>query len=159
VARVSLTLAAVCFALFVLMVLAQVGYRYLGISMVFSEEAARLINVYSIFFGLVFVVHSDADIRINLIDNVFVSHPRIQYVAKIGYLLLTLIFFLVLLTGSYLLMVSNWRWALPSISFLNQGHVYMAPFISCCLSIPIILFRLYFVIIGAPHPNGTVEDI
>ncbi|WP_226584029.1 TRAP transporter small permease [Acuticoccus sediminis] len=141
-ARASLALAAVSFACFIVMILAQVSYRYVGVSMVFSEEAARLFNVYAVFFGLVYVVYASGDVRINLIDAFFDSRPRLAVALSLVYTVLAIIFMAILCVGSWRLMNSNWSWPLPSISFLSKGHVYLAPFIGSVLSLIILVGRV-----------------
>lgn len=159
VARACLALAATFFVLFILMILAQVSYRYLGVSMVFSEEAARLLNVYSVFFGLVFVIYAGADVRINLIDRLLGDRPGLLRALHVFYLAMALTFLTVLTIGSFLLAESNWRWALPSISFLSKGHVYVAPFIGGLLSALIVLYRLLHAFNRDFKLENTVEEI
>lgn len=159
IARTCLVIAAICFGVFVLMILAQVGYRYLGVSMVFSEEAARVLNVYSVFFGLVFVVFASADVRINLIDNLLVAHPSLRTAFRAVYLLLAAGFFATLTVGSFLLAQSNWSWPLPSISFMTKGHVYVAPFIGGLMSMIIVLHRIFLLALGIETEEFIAEDV
>ncbi len=159
IARGCLTIAALCFGGFVLMILAQVGYRYLGVSMVFSEEAARVLNVYSVFFGLVFVVFASADVRINLIDRFMASRPALRMTLRGLYLVLAAGFFTVLTVGSFLLAQSNWSWPLPSISFMTKGHVYVAPFLGGLMSLIIVLHRIYLLALGCETEELISEDV
>jgi TRAP-type C4-dicarboxylate transport system permease small subunit len=141
-ARVSMALAAICFAGFIVMVIAQVAYRYLGVSMVFSEDAARLLNLYAVFLGLVMIVHAQGDVRIDLIDRVLAERPRARAVFGLFYNLAMALLLAAIAWGSYLLMVSNWGLILPAISFLHQGHLYFAPFIGTLLSIVALADRV-----------------
>lgn len=129
-----MALAALCFAGFLLMILAQVGYRHLGLSMVFSEDAARLLNIYAVFLGLVMVVHQGGDVRIDLIDRLIGNRPRFHAFFKVFHALVAVILLSAVAYGSILLMQSNWGLSLPAIRFLHQGHIYMAPFIGCLLA-------------------------
>lgn len=138
-----MALAAICFAGFLVMILAQVSYRYLGISMVFSEDAARILNIYAVFLGLVMVVHSDGDVRIDLIDRFFAKRAGLQITLRIGYAFITLTLLSAIAYGSYLLMQANWGFALAAIPFLHQGHIYLAPFIGSILSIIVTLSKLH----------------
>lgn len=158
-ARTFLVLAALSFLCFILMIVAQVAYRYVGVSMVFSEEAARLCNIYAVFFGLVYVVYSYADVRINLIDALLDANPSLKMAFAAFYLVVALIFLATLSTGSYLLMMSNWSWPLPSIPFLSKGHIYLAPFIGGTVSSLIVLFRLARLFKGELPAELVMEDV
>lgn len=151
-----MALAAICFAGFILMILAQVSYRYLGISMVFSEDAARLLNIYAVFLGLVMVVHKDGDVRIDLIDRFLARNLKLQTILRIGYAFILIALLSAITFGSYLLMKANWGFSLPAIPFLHQGHIYLAPFIGSILSIVVTISKLhgYFT-----HGYEPVEDL
>jgi TRAP-type transport system small permease protein len=141
-ARVSMALAALCFAGFIVMVIAQVAYRYLGISMVFSEDAARLLNLYAVFLGLVMIVHAQGDVRIDLIDRFVARGYHARAVLGLFYNLAMALLLAAIVWGSFLLMVSNWGLILPAISFLHQGHLYLAPFVGALLSILVLIDRV-----------------
>ncbi len=151
-----MALAAVCFAGFILMILAQVSYRYLGVSMVFSEDAARLLNIYAVFFGLVMVVNKDGDVRIDLIDRFLAKNRKLQTALRVGYAFILIALLSAIAYGSLLLMKANWGFLLPAIPFLHQGHIYLAPFIGSILSIIVTISKLhgYFV-----HGYEPVEDL
>jgi len=138
-----MALAAICFAGFILMILAQVSYRYLGISMVFSEDAARLLNIYAVFLGLVMVVHKDGDVRIDLIDRFLAQKPALQTILRVGYAFILIALLSAISYGSFLLMQANWGFLLPAIPFLHQGHIYLAPFIGSILSIIVTISKLH----------------
>lgn len=153
-----MALAAVCFAGFLLMVLAQVGYRYLGISMVFSDDAARLFNIYAVFLGLVFVVHADGDVRIDLIDRLFGEDSAARRILKLFYLTLMVCFLTALATGAFLLVRSNWGLTLPAITFLHQGHIYLAPLIGAVLSVGVCLSKFVTIARELIGPRGAAEE-
>ncbi|MES1923962.1 TRAP transporter small permease subunit [Salinisphaera sp. T31B1] len=142
IATTAMALSALCFGGFLLMVIAQVGYRYLGISMVFSEDAARLFNIYALFLGLVMIVHAGGDVRIDLIDRYLAPEGAARRGLAVFYALVQVLLLAAICYGSYELMRSNWGWTLPAISFLHQGHIYMAPFIGSALSLLVLALRL-----------------
>ncbi len=137
-----MALAALCFAGFLVMVLAQVFYRYFGVSMIFSEDGARLLNIYAVFLGLVMVVHAEGDVRIDLIDRFVLTGPRSLAVLRLAYALIMLVLLAAIATGAFLLMRSNWGLSLPAITFLHQGHIYLAPFLGSLLSIFVLVEKL-----------------
>jgi len=142
VAGASMALAALCFAGFLLMILAQVGYRHLGLSMVFSEDLARLLNIYAVFLGLVMVVHHDGDVRIDLIDRILTTRPRIAGALRVFNAFVAIVLLSAIAYGSFRLMVSNWGWTLPAVRFLHQGHIYLAPFVGCLLAMILAAAKL-----------------
>ena len=150
-----MALAAVCFAGFLAMVLAQVSYRYLGISMVFSEDAARLFNIYAVFLGLVFVVHADGDVRIDLVDRLVGQDGPARRLLSLLYLILMICFLAALATGAFLLVRSNWGLTLPAIPFLHQGHIYLAPLAGAVLSIAVCVSKLAATLAGLIGSRGV----
>lgn len=153
-----MALASVCFAGFLLMVLAQVTYRYLGISMVFSEDAARLFNIYAVFLGLTFVVHTNGDVRIDLVDRLVGQNSSARRLLELFYLVLMISFLAALATGAFLLVRSNWGLTLPAIAFLHQGHIYLAPLIGAVLSIAVSISKLATVLAELIGSQGSVTD-
>ena len=158
-ARGCLSLAALSFAGFFLMIVGQVSYRYLGISLVFSEEAARLLNVYAVFFGLVYVVRAAGDVRINLIDKLIGDRPGVLLGFQVFQFAVMALFLTVLMVGSFLLAETNWRWAMPSMTFLNQGVVYVAPCIGAFLSLVIVAWKLVTILKTGRIAVDTPEEL
>ena len=156
-----MALAAVCFAGFLLMVLAQVFYRYFGVSMVFSEDAARLFNIYAVFLGLVMIVHAEGDVRIDLIDRFFLIGKRSRAVAGLAYGIVMLTLLAAIATGAFLLMRSNWGLSLPAMTILHQGHIYLAPFLGSLLSILVLVEKMrqhLLVCAGLDAADTTQRD-
>lgn len=141
-ARGTEALACICFAGFLIAILAQISYRYLGISLVFSEEIARMLNVYVVFIGIVAVTRFDGHIKIDLVERYFVNSVAILRIIRTFHLLMALAFFIALAIGSFQLAQSSWGHRLATVSWISHGHVYLAPLIGSVLSIAIVLIRL-----------------
>lgn len=140
-AKVSDGLATFAFGGFLCAIIAQVTYRYLGISMVWSEELARLLNVYMVFFGLILVTARRGHLKIDILER-SVTSPIFLRVLRVVHLLLALIFLLCLAYGAYLLMIASWGHRLATMAWANHGIFYLAPLIGCLLSAVIILGQL-----------------
>lgn len=143
IARTSEVLAAVCFAGFLFAILAQVAYRYLGISLVFSEELARILNVYVVFIGLVLVTRTDGHIRIDLLERACEGAAFIQPIIRTLHLLAAFIFLVLLAVGSWQLVESSWTHRIATISWITHGHIYLAPFIGSSASAVVVFVRLF----------------
>jgi TRAP-type C4-dicarboxylate transport system permease small subunit len=142
VAGGSEILACLCFALFLLAILAQVAYRYLGFNLVFSEELARMMNVYVVFIGLIVVTRSDGHIRIDLLERMLGEDSRAARVLGILHLLLMFGFLVMVAIGSWQLTVGGWNSRLATISWISHGHVYLAPLVGSTMAAVVVLMRL-----------------
>ncbi|MEF2553146.1 TRAP transporter small permease subunit [Aurantimonas sp. A2-1-M11] len=128
VTRAADALVTFCFAGFFLAVLAQIAYRYLGINLVFSEELARLLNLYVVFLGLVIVTVRHGHIRIDLLDRLL-GRNRLTDILYRFQLLAAFVFLCAMTLGAYRLMVANWPYPLATMPWVSQGTIYLAPFI------------------------------
>lgn len=134
--------ATICFAGFVLAILAQVAYRYLGVSLVFSEELARFLNVYVVFIGLIMITRIDGHIRVDIIDRLFQGKIAAK-ILRVMQLLMALIFLLIMTAGAWKLMLANWDYPLATMSWLSQGHIFLAPFVGGLLSAILTVLKLF----------------
>lgn len=135
-------LATLFFFGFFAAVVAQVVYRYLGVSIVFSEELARLLNLYAVFLGAVAAARSDMHIRIDVIDHLVEGRPRLGASLRIFYQAAAAAFFAVFGTGASLLVVSNWNIPLATMASLNNGHIYLPAAIGAWLMALLAMGRM-----------------
>ncbi|RAH99136.1 hypothetical protein DLJ53_21550 [Acuticoccus sediminis] len=140
-AKASEALATIAFIGFFAAILAQIGYRYLGISLVFSEEVARLLNLYVVFIGLVVVTVRHGHIRIDLLDRIFGPGPVTSALYRIQ-LVLTFVFLASVAWGSWSLTYANWPYPLATLDFMPKGTIYLAPFLGAALGAVVSLLRL-----------------
>ncbi len=134
-------LATAAFIGFTGAILSQVGYRYLGVSIIFSEELARLLNLYAVFLGAAVATRVDGHIRIDVIDR-FISSGRAAMVFRILYLLAALVFLLILCAGSWIMVKENWEIKLATMDWLSNGHIYLAPAVGSVLMILLTIGRI-----------------
>jgi TRAP-type C4-dicarboxylate transport system permease small subunit len=140
-AKVSDALATFAFAGFLCAIIAQIAYRYIGISMVWSEELARLLNVYMVFFGVILVTARRGHLKIDVLERTITS-PAVLRILRISHLLLALVFLLCLAYGAYLLTVSSWGHRLATMAWANHGLFYLAPLIGSLLSAALIILQI-----------------
>lgn len=141
IAKASDALSTLAFAGFLIAILAQVAYRYLGVTMVWSEEMARLLNVYMVFFGLIVVTFRADHLKIDILERT-ISSPSILKTLRIVHLALAFIFLLVLTYGAYLLTISSWGQRLSTMAWANHGMFYLAPLIGCSVSSLLVALQL-----------------
>lgn len=158
VSRAVDVLATISFFGFFAAVVAQVAYRYLGISIVFSEELARLLNLYAVFLGAVVATRIDAHIRIDVIDHFVGRLPRLFAALRIVYLAGAIVFLCVFAIGASRLVVDNWDIPLASMDWLNNGHIYLSAAIGAWLMALISLGRIAEIALGIPGKPATVGE-
>jgi len=144
-------LACVCFAGFVLSILAQIVYRYAGLTIIFSEELARLLNIYVVFIGVIAIMRYDGDIRVDILDRWIGDRSGLMRAVRTVYKLLALVFLLIVAAGSWQLMMNGWPYRLATMAWLNQGHIYLAPFLGSALGALVMLLRVVDV-------RGTLDE-
>lgn len=135
-------LASLSFFGFFAAITAQIMYRYLGVSIVFSEELARLLNIYAVFLGAAVATRYDQHIRIDVIDRLLVNHRATSKVIRFFYYLISLVFLVILGTGSIIMVKENWSLPLATMSWLSSGHIYLAPAIGSVLMFLLTLGKI-----------------
>ncbi len=154
VTRATDALVTICFAGFFVAILAQIAYRYLGVSLVFSEELARLLNLFVVFLGLVLVTARHGHIRIDLIDRMLGRNLLTDILYRFQ-LFAAFVFLCALTFGAYRLMVANWPYPLATMSWVSQGMVYLAPFIGGAVAA--VITAIKFVTPGRSDPIHELE--
>lgn len=119
--------ATILLTLFVIATLFGVFSRYVFNSpLVWSEEAARNLNIWSVFLGATVAVYKADHLRVDIIDRSVEHWP--QAVRSLLSLILVLgeaLFTLSLLIGGWHMTVD--RWAVPLTTLpINQGWIYLA---------------------------------
>jgi TRAP-type C4-dicarboxylate transport system permease small subunit len=141
IVKVSDFVATFAFAGFLCAIVAQVIYRYIGISMVWSEEVARLLNVYMVFFGLILVTANNGHLRIDILERSFGS-PTLLRGLRVLHLSLALVFLLCLAWGGTKLTLSSWDHRLATLAWANHGMFYLPVVIGTLVSSALIILKL-----------------
>lgn len=125
ITRLVENVATLAFIGFFVAVCAQVIYRYLGLAIVFSEEAARLLNIYAVFIGALAAFMSAAHIRIDIIDRVAHRGRWGPQILAVLYDLLFVLFAIVFGIGSFSMLLGNWNVPLATIGGLDSWVFYL----------------------------------
>jgi TRAP-type transport system small permease protein len=141
-------MASISFLGFIVAITLQIIYRYLGVSIIFSEELARLLNIYAVFLGAAVATRYDFHIRIDVIDRLFLRHRALAKCFHIFYQTVALLFFVILGTGSFLMVKENWDLPLATMSWLSSGHIYLAPAIASVLMFLITIGKMVELLKG-----------
>ncbi|MCJ8141022.1 TRAP transporter small permease [Falsirhodobacter halotolerans] len=157
IAAAAEVVASLCFGLFLLAILAQVAYRYLGVNLIFSEELARLLNVYVVFVGVIVVTRSDGHIRIDLVERALAHRPALCRAMTIVQRALSLAFLLLVAWGAWHLMQGGWSSRLSTMQYLSQGHIYLAPCLGASLSALLMALRLIEECAGIAALRGAAS--
>jgi len=134
-------LATGAFIGFTAAIISQVCYRYLGFTIVFSEELARFLNIFAVFLGAAVATRVDGHIRIDVIDR-FLPAGRVAAAFRILYLASALVFLLILCAGSWIMVRENWEIKLATMNWLSNGHIYLAPAVGSMLMIMLTIGRI-----------------
>lgn len=141
-------MASLSFLGFIVAITLQIIYRYLGVSIIFSEELARLLNIYAVFLGAVVATRYDFHIRIDVIDKLFLRYRALATGFRIFYQAVGLLFYVILGIGSFIMVKENWELPLATMSWLNSGHVYLAPAIASVLMFVLTLGKIVELLKG-----------
>ncbi|WP_194135935.1 TRAP transporter small permease subunit [Salipiger mangrovisoli] len=133
--------ATFAFAGFLCAIIAQVAYRYAGISMVWSEELARLLNVYMVFFGLILVTADGGHLKIDILER-SIRSPEALRLLRVAHRVLALVFLLCLAWGGVKLTLSSWAHPLATMAWANHGMVYLPVVIGALLSAALLVLQL-----------------
>ncbi|EPX76805.1 hypothetical protein Salmuc_04691 [Salipiger mucosus DSM 16094] len=134
-------MATLAFVGFFAAILAQIAYRYLGISLVFSEELARLLNVWVVFLGLIAVTVRHDHIRVDLLDRTFGNSPATTFLYRVQ-LLLTALFLASVTWGAFHLTTSNWAYPLATLP-IPRGAIFLAPCLGAGFGVMVSVLKLF----------------
>ncbi|MCA0941855.1 TRAP transporter small permease [Salipiger pacificus] len=155
IVKVSDAIATFAFAGFLCAIVAQVAYRYAGISMVWSEELARLLNVYMVFFGLILVTADGGHLKIDILER-SIRSPEALRLLRCAHRVLALVFLLCLAWGGLQLTRSSWDHPLATMAWANHGMFYLPVVIGALVSAALLVLQLLPTPEQAAQPQ---EDI
>ena len=111
---------------FILMLLVtwfQILSRYTAVgSAQWTEEAARLLFVFTMMFGIVVAIRNREHIVVDFFT--YMMPKRMQRVLSFAFNLATLLFLAILFRGAINLSHGLWRASLITIDSLTKGHLY-----------------------------------
>lgn len=134
--RLLILLAALTMIAFFIVILLGVLFRYvLSRPLVWSEEAAELLSVWSVFLGAAAAVHESDHLRVDVLDRFVERWPAVgQKALSLVLIAAEALFAWSLLYGGWHMTVDRWDVPLTTLP-VNQGWFYIAAPISAAAMI------------------------
>ncbi len=130
------------FAVMLVITLLQVIFRYVLMwPLAWTEEAARVLFVLTMFFGIAIAIREREHVVVDFLFNRL--PPRLQLVAALAFEAVIVLLLAVIARGTYILAVRNWDSRLLIIDWLTNGQVYMVQFIAILIMVWYVLRSMY----------------
>lgn len=125
--RALASLATVTMAVFFIIVLLGVFFRYvLSAPLTWSEEAARYLNIWSVFLGAAVAVYYADHLRVDILDRYVSSwSQRSRSLLSLVLVVGQALFAWSLLVGGWFMTVDRWGVPLTTLP-VHQGWIYVA---------------------------------
>jgi len=121
--------ATAAFIVMMLAVIGQVFFRYVvEIAVPWTEELARLLFVESMLLAMAIGIRQHEHIVVDFLFNKL--PPRLKNVAGAVFNLTIIALLILLMRGSWDLLVRNWNAQLVSLPWLRVGYVYLGLLVS-----------------------------
>jgi TRAP-type transport system small permease protein len=133
--------ATIGFAVMLVVTLLQVLFRYvLSLPLAWTEEAARVLFVLTMFFGIAIAIREREHVVVDFLFNRL--PPRGRLVLGLAFEAIICLVLMVIARGTYLLARQNWDSQLLILDWLSNGQVYLIQFIA-------VLVMLWYVLQAA----------
>ncbi len=131
-------LATTGFAVMLVVTLLQVIFRYvLTLPLAWTEEAARVLFVLTMFFGIAIAIREREHV---VVDFLFNRLPlRLRLMAGLVFEMVIVLLLAVIARGTYVLAVRNWDSKLLILDWLTNGQIYLAQLVAILIMIWYVL--------------------
>lgn len=152
--KVLIWLATLLMGFFVLTILLGVFFRYvLNAPLVWSEEAARNLNIWSVFLGAAVAVYKIDHLRVDIIDRSVERWPlALRSLLTFFIIIAEALFAWSLLLGGWRMTLDRWTIPLTTLP-VKQGVIYLAEPVSAVLMLWFLLWQVYGVIQSMIRPG------
>jgi TRAP-type C4-dicarboxylate transport system permease small subunit len=131
-------LATSGFAVMLVVTLLQVIFRYaLTLPLAWTEEAARVLFVLTMFFGIAIAIREREHVVVDFLFNRL--PPRWRMVTGLLFETVIVLLLAVIARGTYVLAVQNWDSRLLILDWLTNGQVYLMQLIAILIMIWYVL--------------------
>lgn len=122
-------IATGAFIVMMLAVIGQVFFRYVvEIAVPWTEELARLLFVESMLLGMAIAIRQHEHIVVDFLFNKL--PPRLRNAAGVLFNVTIILLLVLLMRGSWDLLVGNWNAQLVSLPWIKVGYIYLGLLIS-----------------------------
>ncbi|WHH59229.1 TRAP transporter small permease [Petroclostridium sp. X23] len=121
--KVQLAIGIICFSIFVVAIMIQVFSRYLGISVIWTEEVANFSFIWSVFMGASIMMHHKEHFRFTLLSEKLEGKSKVYQDIVVNVILL--IFNLAILFYGILTVQNFWNYQWVSLPMLKMGYVWL----------------------------------
>jgi len=118
--------------------LLQVLFRYvLELPLAWTEEAARVLFVLSMFFGIAIAIREQEHVVVDFLFNRL--PPRGRMLLGLTFEVIVVLILAVIARGTLVLTRQNWDSQLLMLDWLSNGQVYLAQFVAILIMIWYVL--------------------
>jgi len=135
------TISTVAFFLLIIIISLQIGYRYFGLSLPWTEELARISLIWSIFLGSIVALIQRDHIRVEILDSYLSDFGLKIYNIIID--ILSLIFVSFWSIGAYSTFINNQNISLVTMNFSTGNAFYLPAFMVSILMIILLILRIF----------------
>ncbi len=134
-------LATSGFAVMLVVTLLQVIFRYvLELPLAWTEEAARVLFVLTMFFGIAIAIREREHVVVDFLFNRL--PPRGRLLAGLVFETVIILLLMVIARGTYALSVQNWESRLLILDWLTNGQIYLVQLIAILIMIGYVLQKM-----------------
>lgn len=148
-------IATVLLGVFVLTIILGVFCRYvLNAPLVWSEELARNLNIWSVFLGASVALYKVDHLRVDIMDRSVARWPKIgQAVLSLLLIGAEALFALSLVLGGWHMTLDRWEVPLTTLP-INQGWIYLAAPVSAMIMLWFLLWQAWGTVSGVIQKGG-----
>ena len=153
-AKVVEVFSVFLFTILVLCVATQVITRYVmpSLAPAWTEEMARVLYIWVVFFGMVLVEAEEKGIRTTYFLSKMAAPVRVALLTIMASL--QIIFCVMLCYGSWIMLFESWGMQMGSVRWMTGAVIYMP----ACSAPILMIFYLIKQIIKAFKTNGAVPE-
>jgi TRAP-type C4-dicarboxylate transport system permease small subunit len=131
-------LATSGFAVMLVVTILQVVFRYaLTLPLAWTEEAARVLFVLTVFFGIAIAIREREHVVVDFLFNRL--PPRGRLLAGLAFDAVIVLLLAVIARGTWVLAVQNWDSRLLILDWLTNGQIFLAQLVAIVIMIWYVL--------------------
>ncbi|AJD92231.1 hypothetical protein JMA_29140 [Jeotgalibacillus malaysiensis] len=145
--HIQLTVGVIFLSIFFIAIVIQVLSRYMGISVIWTEEVANYSFIWAIFMGAAVMVNRKDHFNFDLLSKKLKGKPK--HILAIVTDTILLLFCIALLIYSYTAMTTFWNYTWNALPAMKMGYVW--------LSLPVMSATMIIYLLS--HVGGSVKNM